>query len=227
MFRSGDRLPVSPIQFILNRPQHRKLAGDQKEGENQFVSYLVDKDGKEYEPYSLAWRYLGMHIDCETTADDDENKNNRELESHDDGEQNCQRVLLWAAYHNPRYRDGSIGEYSFYNFTTNSYDRSTCRTRRCTKLDCHELRTQFKLVGIFQETDGYTDFGEQLFKHEAYCLWDSDTYQSMQQMLGRFPEKCTQIYYFTDSDGTFWREIDDFHISYFFRTHFCKDSVFF
>jgi hypothetical protein len=205
MFRSGDRLPVSPIQFTTHQKpqqQHRKQADGQKEEENQFVSYLVDKNGDEYDPYSLAWRYLGMHIDCETAADDGERKNRR-LENHDEGEKNCQRVLLWAAYHNPKYRGGSIGEYSFYNFTTQSYDASTCRTRRCTKLDCHELKSKnFQLVGIFQETDGYKDFGEQLFKHEVYCLWDSDTYQSMQQTLGRFPENCIQIYYFTDSDGT-------------------------
>ena len=53
-------------------------------------------------------------------------------------------------------------------------------------MNCHEPNTHFKLVGVFKESDGLVDWAEQLFKHEGYCLWDSDTYETMQdQVSGR------------------------------------------
>ena len=40
--------------------------------------YFVDSSGNEYESYALAWRYLGIFIDCDSSSD-------------------CPRKLLWAA----------------------------------------------------------------------------------------------------------------------------------
>lgn len=135
ILRSGDKLPFSPISIIdpigggeFKKPKskidvrgeydnHRDLGGS---NDNQQQSYLVDSTGNEYEPYSLAWRYLGMYIDCDFepasgSYEDDELQGNydrrtktrrrttteqqRSLggsgDSGDGGD--CERVLLWAA----------------------------------------------------------------------------------------------------------------------------------
>lgn len=68
----------------------RTLEGD----EDNYESYLVDKNGNAYEPYSLAWRYLGTYIDCDIDAQRDEEE--RFLEGDGDGD-DCERVVLWAA----------------------------------------------------------------------------------------------------------------------------------
>ena len=68
-------------------------------------------------------------------------------------------------------------------------------------MDCHEPNTHFDLVGVFKETDGLVDWSEQLFKHQGYCLWDSDTYEEMQDSVEQWPTECTELSYYTDSDG--------------------------
>lgn len=104
-------------------------------------------------------------------------------------------------YVDPRYRGGSIGEYQFYDLETHSWDKSSCRTRRCARMDCHEPNSHFKLVGVFKESDGLEDWAEQLFKHEGYCLWDSDTYDIMQERREKWPTYCIQLLYTVDGDG--------------------------
>lgn len=179
-------------------PGEGRLLGDEYEQS----AYFVDSDGNSYEPYSLAWRYLGMYIDCDVEDDTmDEylyNNVNRQLQNgqqkqEEDGEEqllsrdlksgdnksgddgnDCARKILWAAYRDPGYRGGSIGEYQFYDWKTDTWDKSTCRTSRCAKMDCHARGSHWQLVGVFKETDGLTDWAEQLFKHEGYCLWDAD-----------------------------------------------------
>ena len=42
----------------VHRDRHRSLGSNDQD----FQSLLVDKDGNEYDPYSLAWRYLGLYI---------------------------------------------------------------------------------------------------------------------------------------------------------------------
>ena len=79
-------------------------------------SYLVDADGEEYEPYSLAWRYLGMFIDCDDNNNnndnnDDDNNEDQERRRHlsqDDqqSDSGCRRKVLWAAV---RSRPSSVG----------------------------------------------------------------------------------------------------------------------
>lgn len=70
----------------------RKLNDDQQS------SYLVDDEGNEYEPYSLAWRYLGMYIDCDLNGSSShtENEIDRRLGGGGDGN-DCSRKILWAA----------------------------------------------------------------------------------------------------------------------------------
>jgi hypothetical protein len=144
--------------------------------------YLLDSNGNAYDPYSLAWRYLGMYIDCDLdNGQSDENMNadgvfrrqrRRQMASGDGKDDDCSRKLLWAAYHDPGYMEGEIGEYQFYDWRNDEWDTSTCQTKRCAKMDCHAKRTHFQLVGVFKETDGLVDWAEQLIKHEGYCVWN-------------------------------------------------------
>jgi len=183
-------------------------------------SYLVDNDGNAYPSYSLAWRYLGMFIDCDN--------NRRQLE---DGDNACQRKVLWAAYHDSDYNGGSIGEYSFFNRDTDSWDSSTCRPKwnplkRCQRLNCHEKKTKLDLVGVYKETDGLYDWTEQLFKHQGYCLWDGDKeddedgsgdgdskdddgnvssdYNFMQNVRQNWIYECTELEYYDEYGNTLY-----------------------
>jgi hypothetical protein len=72
------------------RPQ-RLLGGDDKD--NAVQSVFVDTSGTAYEPYSLAWRYLGMYIDC----GEEENENGDRRRLSKDDKNDCTRKLLWAA----------------------------------------------------------------------------------------------------------------------------------
>jgi hypothetical protein len=74
-------------------------------------------------------------------------------------------------------------------------------------MNCHEDRNKFKLLGVFKETDGLTDWAEQLFKHEGFCLWtddgsDSDLsdYEFMQERREYWVGDCTQMS-LSDSEG--------------------------
>jgi hypothetical protein len=92
----GGRMPFSPrddkgpgtSRFGPNHVSDARVL----ESDDGRASYLVDKNGNAYEPYSLAWRYLGMYIDCDV---DQTNGNDRRF--LEDGGSECERVLLWAA----------------------------------------------------------------------------------------------------------------------------------
>lgn len=149
-----------PQLFLENR---RSMNEDNDDG---FQSVYVDSQGNEYEPYSMAWRYLGMYMDCE--VDDDGNyyandENDRRDLGSGSGDDTCGRKLLWAAYVDPRYQGGSIGEYQYYDPYTNTWDKSSCQTNRCAKMDCHDPHTHFELIGVFKETYGLYDWGGMYF----------------------------------------------------------------
>ena len=143
---------------------------------------------------SLAWRYLGVYVDCL-------NGGSEEGEDSGDEEKECGRKLLWAAYHDPHHRGVSnIEEYSFFDKQTEAWNDSACKAsgkrHRCARLDCHEPGTHMKLVGVFKETDGMFDWTEQLFKHEGVCIWnDEDLYDDMETWMGNWPEGCAQLSY--------------------------------
>jgi hypothetical protein len=72
-------------------------------------------------------------------------------------------------YHDPNYNGGSIGEYQYYDWSSDKWDQSTCKTGRCAKMDCHASDTEWELIGVYKasaEFDRDTYF-EQLFKHEG------------------------------------------------------------
>lgn len=189
---------------VLHETKRRSLNEDDNDA---YQSVYVDSDGNEYEPYSMAWRYLGMYLDCDFdtsgnyVAADEEEYDRRNLGSGSGDGDTCARKLLWAAYVDPRYRGGSIGEYQYYDLATDTWDKSYCRTSRCAKMDCHDPHTHFQLVGVYKETDGLYDWGEQLFKHHGYCQWDEDTYDTMQDLLEAWPQDGCKKLQYGDSYG--------------------------
>ncbi|KAL7533736.1 hypothetical protein ACHAXR_005409 [Thalassiosira sp. AJA248-18] len=199
-----DLLNTPVLHHVHRRPNHDRLLGSN----DNFQSLLVDKHGNEYDPYSLAWRYLGLYMDCdvndanaEWNQDNDNDMHRRRLPGEDDEGGQCQRKVLWAAYVDPRYKGNTIEEYEFYDLASGEWDDSAClasgKRHRCARMDCHEPHTHFKLVGVFKETDGMYDFTEQLFKHEGYCVWgnddDDDTYETMETWMERWPTSCTEL----------------------------------
>ncbi|KAL3816702.1 hypothetical protein ACHAXA_009141 [Cyclostephanos tholiformis] len=178
--------------------ERRHLGGD-----GDFA--LVDKDGKELDPDSLAWRYLGLFMDCD--AQDDEHSDDQgQADGGSSSSRYCRRKLLWAAYVDRRYRGNGVEEYQIYDPTLGEWDSSTCSrsgvfSGRCAKLDCHEPDTRFELIGVYKETNGMYDWWEQLFKHEGYCVWnDNDAYQTMTTWMKVWPDSC-QLLDITDNGG--------------------------
>ncbi|CAB9531194.1 expressed unknown protein (Partial), partial [Seminavis robusta] len=214
--------PFKPLTSLVkpHTTLHRILNEDNDDSSASIV--LVDSDGEEYEPYAMAWRYLGMYMDCDVqdsnayygwtdnskggdddSWDDDMDiedmanwyRRRRHLSGSQDSGDDCTRKVLWAAYVDPRYKGGSIGEYQFFNFSSGDYSREFCKTRRCVRMDCHEPNTHFKLVGVYKEADGFVDWAEQLFKHQGYCLWSENDYEWMESYREFWPTYCRQLYY--------------------------------
>jgi hypothetical protein len=167
--------------------RERRLGGGGKDNEEE-DGYFVDVNGNAYDSYAMAWRYLGLFIDCSDS--DSENRGRRDLKDNDNGSSsssNCPRRLLWAAYVDEQYKGGSIGEYSIFNRRQDLWEMKTCRGQtywpftRCQRMDCHHRRTSWKLVGVYKESDGFDDWSEQLFKHHGYCLWNDQEDASQQQ----------------------------------------------
>jgi len=68
-------------------------------------------------------------------------------------------------------------------------------------MDCHMPNSQtWQLLGYFKEIE-YTEWFEQLFKHEGYCVWQENEYDFMYENYDAWPEGCeeTELYL---SDGT-------------------------
>lgn len=214
---------MSAVSFPLPLEDRRHLGGSGDEN-----GYFTDPEtGESYPPYSLSWRYLGMYIDCD--ANNNNNDRQRSLNEDNNNNSGCQRQLLWAAYHDPGYRGGSIGEYALYNRQEERYSGATCRAQfwwpftRCRRLNCHEAGTRLQLLGVFKETDGLTDWAEQLFKHQGYCVWGEDAndgesgdsgdnnnndndvsdYEFMQDFYGQYTNGCTQLGYTDPRTGNY------------------------
>lgn len=153
-------------------------------------STFVDSQYSVYKGYQQAWRMLGFYVDCSPDIFSQGSQDG-------DGSNQCQRYLLWAAYIDENYQRGGVAEYSFFDPDTQSYDESnTCEKfsfGRCAPMDCHEPNsTTWKLLGIYKQAFYASEWFEQLFKHEGYCLWDEDTYEFMHSNYDAWPEGCTQ-----------------------------------
>ena len=58
----------------------------------------------------------------------------------------------------------------------------------------------WQLLGYFKEVE-YTEWFEQLFKHEGYCVWQENEYDFMYENYNAWPEGCSETEV-TLSDGT-------------------------
>jgi len=165
----------------------------------------------DYSSYQQAWRMLGFMIDCDVVNSGEGNsadrRNGRTVTA-----EGCQRYVVWAAYVDEAYEGGGIGEYQFWNQANQEWDTTPCNyggnnknnnnnnknnnnnnsgEKRCAKMDCHLEDTHWTMLGFFKHKS-YNDWFGQLFKHEGYCIWDSDQYSFMKNAKGAWPGGCTQ-----------------------------------
>jgi len=163
----------------------------------------------EYDEYQQAWRLLGFVIDCNLVQDDDYQSSH-----HSSGdevtEEGCARYVLWAAYVDLEYEGGGIGEYQYWDRTTQKWNDTSCEYAdarsggsggsqdgdgdggsRCAKMDCHLEDTHFSVLGFFKHRS-YDDWMEQLFKHEGMCVWTEEEYAFMKNARKAWPQGCTE-----------------------------------
>jgi hypothetical protein len=156
----------------------------------------ADTSNVEWDEYQQAWRMLGFMVDCEDDShwDDDGYSGSVDNSYSSDG---CRRYVLWAAYVDPYYEGGGIGEYQFLDRSTGKWDSTPCNVaaadgdgnNRCAKMDCHEPDTHWKLLGLFKHRQP-DDWMEQLFKHEGVCVWSNEEYAFMKNARKAWPKGC-------------------------------------
>ena len=102
-----------------------------------------------YPEMAQAWRMLGLMIDCQHKAveDDDYHQSGSGDQGTDDG---CSRWILWAAYVDLDYSGGGVNEYQYYDKDSGKWDKSHCTGDRCAKMDCHLENTHFSVLGFFK-----------------------------------------------------------------------------
>lgn len=215
------------------------------------TSLYVESKTTYYDGYQQAWRMLGFFVECTSSYSNNNNNNN----NHDNKNKNnnggsCTRSLLWAAFIDPGYSGGGLYEYSFYDPETNTYDNSSsCALRsdnnnnnnnhndnnnnknqqnnhRCALMDCHETdTTTWKLLGLYKEQYYGSEWFEQLFKHEGYCIWSQDEYKFMKGYYESWPEGCTQTDYKTkDGSASLYFDLKPGYGGYMMY-HFYTDSI--
>lgn len=193
-------------QRALRQAQDRLLKEEQEEVYGQQISYL-DTQETYYDAYAQAWRYVGFYIDCNPSEEDRRRRKLGEDESY------CQRYLLWAAYVDLGYTGQGIAEYQFWDTYAEQWDASACEKvgnvnedgtinpNTCKRMDCHHPNSNtWTLMGYFKEPE-YTEWFEQLFKHEGYCVWQENEYDFMYENYGAWPEGCSETETYL-SDGT-------------------------
>jgi hypothetical protein len=114
--------------------------------------------------------------------------------------------VVFFQYVDPNYEGGGISEYKIYNPSNGAYDTSSCSSSgRCAAMDCHDSSTEtWQLMGIYKEAVYYGGdaFFEQLFKHEAYCVWNSeDAYEFMSDSREMWTQGCVDTGYTDQYDN--------------------------
>ncbi|CAB9525857.1 expressed unknown protein [Seminavis robusta] len=199
-------------QRALRQAQKRLLQEESEESsESQQVLSYVDSAETYYDAYAQAWRYVGFYTDC-NPAQEDRRRHRRKL--NDEEEDPCQRYLLWAAYVDLGYTGLGIGEYQFWDTYAETWDTSACEKvgnvnedgeideTTCKRMNCHmpEGSKNWHLMGYYKEVE-YTEWFEQLFKHEGYCVWQGNEYNFMYNNYGAWPEGCSETETYL-KDGT-------------------------
>ena len=141
---------------ILSR-QLRKQTADLS---TMYAQSWADGVNQEWDDYQQAWRLLGFFIDCDDDShwhyDDDTYV--QQYSGSGDAEytaKGCPRYVLWAAYVDPEYEGGGIGEYKFWNRNNQKWDDTSCNYNaeengRCAKMDCHAANTHWQLLGLYK-----------------------------------------------------------------------------
>jgi hypothetical protein len=187
----------------------------------------VDSQNTYYDAYAQSWRYIGFYIDCSPARNLGRRHRRLEDDSEPVGCQRyllwaAVSATIWIIFIPTRrnisshplylslipfslqyvdldYQGGGIGEYQYYDTSTNGWDQNACDVNgngRCAYMDCHLSDTHWSLLGFFKEPE-YTEWFEQVFKHQGYCLWnDEDKFDYMYGNHDSWPGDCTQI------DGT-------------------------
>ena len=175
--------------------------------ESLYENSWADGLNQEWDDYQQAWRFLGFFTDCDDDShwhyDDDVQaayNNNNQHNSGDEQytEEGCPRYVLWAAYVDPYYEGGGIGEYKFWDREDKKWDKTSCDYNpnnedgdaRCAKMDCHAEDTHWQLLGLYKHRQP-DDWMEQLFKHEGVCVWSKDEYSFMKNARKAWPKGCT------------------------------------
>jgi hypothetical protein len=157
-----------------------------------YSASLADAEA-EWDEYQQAWRMLGFMIDCEDVShwDDDYQSGSGDYVYSENG---CRRYVLWAAYVDENYSGGGIGEYQYWDRSSNKWNSDPCSYAkdgdgRCAQMDCHLSDTEWSLLGIFKHR-APDDWMEQLFKHEGKCVWSDDEYSFMKNARKAWPTGC-------------------------------------
>lgn len=209
---NGMEFQPSQVQDDPVRQRALRNAQDRILEEQQAVqkqTNFVDSAETYYDAYAQAWRYVGFYTDCHEPSEE----RHRRRQLNENEEDACQRYLLWAAYVDLGYTGKGIGEYQFWDTYSEEWDTSACEAvgnieedgtvdpSTCKKMDCHMPDTEtWQLMGYFKEPE-YTEWFEQLFKHEGYCVWQGDEYEFMYGNYDAWPEGCSETEYYL-SDGT-------------------------
>lgn len=171
-----------------------------------------------YSGWQQAWRMLGWFVDCSNPRPGGGDHHRRMPDDHGDqnqGNGQCTRYLMWAAYIDPNYQGGGQGEYAYWNLQDNQWDDNVCKVTQgdkyynessgtyCrAKYDCHVPgTTTWRLMGVYKEAWYASQWFEQLFKHQGYCIWDNnDAWEFMHTYYDSWPQGCIETGY-SDSNG--------------------------
>ena len=160
---------------------HRDLWGGSKSnvGDQYSFSELQADPFEYYDMFAQGWRMVGGFISCDQFSSANESGDRRDLGSGSgDGDENCARWILWAAYINPNYAGGGAEEYGLEGYgrkrrldedenNNNNDDLFSASS----KLDCYNPQSAWQLLGLYRiDVD---NFLEQMAKH----IWASGTYE--------------------------------------------------
>jgi hypothetical protein len=92
MMASKQQQPQNQEEMVADEEQLQKLV-PRELGGTYTSPYFVDKYGNEYESYAMAWRYLGLYMDCGSSS------SSRTLSWYNSYKQSkaCYPKVLWAA----------------------------------------------------------------------------------------------------------------------------------